>query len=254
MNEKDISTQRKFGLSRSDLKIITMALMVLDHSYNMLFPDLDILKIVGRISFPIFCYLTVEGFRHTSNVKKYMLRLFIFGIISEIPFNLLVGWDLRYGSAQNVMWTLLIGVMVLYGFEKCKRFNNLVMTFLVTLIAALGLGLADFLRTDYGGFGVLQIIVFYIFYDKVEYSKLGQLIGIGVINGHLLSGRRMNLGFIGMPDIAFSRQIFGVLSLPIIWLYNGEKGIDSKVFNYICYWFYPAHIMILAFIKYIIFS
>ncbi|WP_461812080.1 TraX family protein [Faecalimonas sp.] len=213
----------KIGLNSFQLKIIAVITMIIDHVGLFFFPQYTIFRIIGRISFPIFAFLVVEGFYHTSNILKYMLRLGVFAIFSEIPFDLLTTGrvlDLRH---QNVFFTLLIGVILLYFYEKqYSKFSKVSTVFLIMLAG-------DIFRTDYGAWGVLMIFCFFIFRERL----LEKIVSILVINVFVFG----------------NIQMFGALALLPICLYNGKKG---KGYKYFFYFIYPVHLWIIWAIKIII--
>ena len=101
--------EKKRGIDSFTLHILAMLFMLCDHLWATLFPAQEWMTCVGRLAFPIFAFMIAEGCYYTSNVKKYMLRLFLFAIISEIPFNLIMGSSVFYPFHQNVLWTFLLG-------------------------------------------------------------------------------------------------------------------------------------------------
>ncbi|MBQ2453108.1 MAG: hypothetical protein II497_01520, partial [Lachnospiraceae bacterium] len=102
------------------LKLIAVVSMLIDHTGDVLFPGQLWLRYIGRLAFPIYCFLIVEGFIHTRNVMKYMARLLVFGIVSEIPFDLAFFGEISYPGYQNVFWTLLLGLMSIYMMSLVK--------------------------------------------------------------------------------------------------------------------------------------
>ena len=116
-----------------------------------------VLRCIGRLAFPIFCFLLVEGFQYTRNVKKYAMRLGVFALVSEIPFNLAISGQACSLDSQNVYVTLLLGLIALIGVQKFQR------EFWKQALVILGCsGLAAILRTDYGAFGVIFIVTLYL--------------------------------------------------------------------------------------------
>ena len=212
-------------MSGQSLKLIAIVTMLIDHIGLALFPDELIWRYIGRISFPIFAFLIVEGFVHTSNFKKYIGRILIFGILSEIPFNLLVSGKVFDLEHQNVFFTFAIGLIMLHFIEKntASILNNgfLIMGILFSVI----------LRTDYSIYGIGLIYIFYVFrYSKV--TMLGFASLVSLISGGV--------------------QRFAMLSTIPMALYNGERGpkvFDKKYVKYMFYAFYPIHIIILVFIR-----
>ncbi|MCB5951894.1 conjugal transfer protein TraX [Enterococcus sp. BWT-B8] len=230
---------KKGYFSGSTLKWIAIITMFMDHSakllylpqsiieqlppametfYTALIKIFDIFLILGRLSFPFFCFLLVEGFVHTSNVKKYFSRLLIFALISEVPYDLAFRNSFFTLEKQNVFFTLLIGLVVLMGLEKVKERTPLNIILSLGIVFA-GIFTAEFLQTDYGGWiGVLLISVLY--YLR-EYPLVKCLAGGLVI---------------------LQNSISGLFSFIFIYFYNGQRGRQWK---YLFYWFYPAHLLVL---------
>ena len=241
---------RTKGLSGFTLCIIAMVTMLLDHSYIALFRGANYLNYIGRVSFPIFAYLLVEGYYNTGSRIKYALRLFIFALISEIPFNLLIAQSINFKEHQNVMFELLFGIIVLSantslieGISSGRLFK-VVMGALVMLLSFTTSYIYSF---DYSCYGLALIILFAISRD-FKYSKLIQLIGmVGIfIVWYIGIGWTLNIGNF---CIYLPRQSLCILSLPLIWLYNGERGYASNHFKYMKYSFYPLHLIILYILR-----
>lgn len=235
-----------FGLSHSSLHIIAMLIMLCDHVGGTLLKGQVWMRYVGRLAFPIFCFLLVEGFYHTHNKKKYLTRLAVFGLISELPFDLAL-FSRVYWKAQNVMWTFLIGLVCLIVLGKVKTYDKLDRLYKIALSILVTLGfcwLADMFKTDYSGAGVLQIVIFYYLRSNSFRIKALQLPCVWWINSQLLGTLYRTHEILGMA-VKVHLQTYAVLSLVFIWLYNGKKGIKSKVFKWVCYLFYPVHLSVL---------
>lgn len=164
-------------INNNTLKIIAMILMLLDHLWGTIIPGNQWMTLIGRMAFPIFAFLIVEGFFHTSDLKKYMKRLFIFGLISEIPFNLIYTGSIIFPFHQNVMFTLLLGLLIINEIDKLKNNKEIkkkiipiLKIFLFLLISIIGF-------VDYGVTGVLTIVVFYLF-RGFKLAWIGQLISL----------------------------------------------------------------------------
>ncbi len=124
MQEKKTDGQRKWkwkGISSFTLHILAMIFMLCDHMWATVIPGNLWLTCVGRLAFPIFAFLIVEGFFHTSNFKKYILRLFVFALLSEIPFNLMYSGSWIYPFHQNVLWSFLLALLFLKLIEVLKK-------------------------------------------------------------------------------------------------------------------------------------
>lgn len=110
-----------FELSAAALHIIAMALMLMDHLWATLLPAQDWLTCAGRLAFPIFAFMAVEGYFHTRNRKRYALRLLLFALLSEVPFDLMYGGTWFYPVHQNVIWTLLLGLLGVHLMETVRK-------------------------------------------------------------------------------------------------------------------------------------
>lgn len=235
-------------INSNSLKIIAMILMLIDHLWATIIPGNQWMTNVGRLAFPIFAFLIVEGFIHTSDFKKYAKRLFIFGLISEIPFNLIYTGSLIFPFHQNVMFTLLLGLLCINEIDKIKNNKNC-KTIIVGILKILGLlliGAVGFV--DYGVTGILTIIVFYIF-RNFKFAWLGQLISLILLYVVFFKGQSVIINVFGF-EYFLPLQGLGVLSLIPIWLYNGEKGKKNKLLQYSFYAFYPVHMLCIYMIYY----
>ena len=115
-----VQEERRWGLNGFTLKWIAMLTMLIDHTGMVLFPQYRIFRIVGRLAFPIYCFLLVEGAVHTSNWKKYVSRLILFALISEIPFDLARSGQIVAADAQNVFFTLSFGLLAVIILKEQK--------------------------------------------------------------------------------------------------------------------------------------
>lgn len=235
----------KFEINSVWLHIFAMSFMLLDHMWATLFLDYDWMTCVGRIAFPIFAFMTVEGYMHTSNLKKYITRLLITAVISEIPFNLMVAGTWIYPYHQNVIWTFLIGLMLIHFNElarkKEKPWLNILVAVATTLLGVV-LGILSF--SDYNAAGVLTVLVFYFLREKKWWNLLIQLALLYYINVEYLKGYCFDVTVFG-KTFTIVQQGFALLSLAFIWLYKGKQGKKNKAFQYFCYAFYPLHMVIL---------
>lgn len=207
-------------ISGSWLKVIAMLSMFIDHIayyYGCDNPYLyELMRTVGRIAFPTFAFLLAEGFVHTRNRQKYLISLFAFALLSEIPWMLL-----NHDGSHNVIFTLLAGILGLHVIENSK--SHWITAICVTLI-----GLATiFSDTDYSWRGFGLVLIFYMFRGRPELQTL-----------------------FGIP-LMYEYGIMGVLvAFSVIWLYNGERGfIQGKAWKYAFYAFYPVHLMMIYFLR-----
>ena len=220
-------------MSSFALHIWAMLLMLCDHLQLTLLPDLPILRCVGRLAFPLFAFMAVEGYLHTRSLKKYLLRLLMLAVISEIPFDLLVSGSVVDPMHQNVIWTIILGLCCIRAFENISTDLKKMLS-AVVIIASLAAAIIA--RVDYSSAGVLTLLAFYAFRGNTVRCRLMQLLSLAFINLVLLGG----------IEFAFPYQALAVLSLPIIWLYDGSQGPHNGFIKAANYLFYPAHMLILA--------
>lgn len=209
--------------------------MLSDHIGDSILGRFSFLNLIGRISFPIFAFQTMQGYINTKNLKKHMIKLLIFACISQIPFMLFLS-TFTTNIYLNVLFTFLLGICALYIYDKC---NNKILGFLFVIIISI---IAYFIKVDYGAFGILLIFVFYFFYTykNIKYNKL--LMSICVI---VLCFIKYLPHILKMPSLTlyyFALIIFTCLSLIFILFYNNKQGPKLKYFFYI---FYPLHLLIL---------
>ncbi len=231
------------GLTSNMLRILAMIFMVCDHLWARVVPGNDWMTYIGRMTFPIFAFMISEGFIHTSNLKKYIFRLLGFALISEIPFNLFYGGSWFYPYHQNVMFTLLFGLLAIMLIDKAKK-NRDAKTVVKTVLLLILLGIASFIGfVDYGFWGFLTVVMFYLF-RNFPFAWFAQLVAMLLMNLILFEGQTIPVEIFGHTT-EFATQGFAVFSLIPIWLYGGKKGKSSKIMQYGFYAFYPIHMIII---------
>lgn len=226
---------KKQGISQETLKLIACVTMLIDHIGAIFVPGYA-LRAIGRVSFPIYCFLLAEGAYYTRNPKKYTLRLAIGMLLSELPFDLAFygGWTWNH---QSVMVTLLLGVCALW----VLRWQGNALLKLAG-IAALMMT-AKLLHTDYGMNGVLLIVLFGIARDLPE-KWLLQLLGM-----LLVFDRMSHIELFSVMGLGITLQMLGVLAIIPISLYSGRKATTSKAAQWGFYLFYPVHLSVLYLIS-----
>lgn len=232
-----------------ELKLLAMALMLCDHMWATVLPDIGWISNLGRLAFPIFAFQIVEGFYQTHDRKKYIRRMLVFALISEIPFDLMTSGVWFYPFHQNVMVTFLIGLLMLSWMERVR--GTLWKYLLVSAIcAALSIVLGSIVMADYFQFGLLTVLLFYWTRDW-KYGWVIQLAGMIWIHGIYMGSLELTMHLFGQTFI-IPQQGLAVLSLIPIWMYNGKQGYHSKPVQYACYAFYPVHMLILYFLRQIL--
>ena len=243
---------KKFKLETTSFSLHMMAMifMLCDHLWGTIIPGNDWLTCIGRLTFPIYAFLIVEGYFHTKSLKKYIGRLLIFAILSEIPFNLAMGSSLFFPLHQNVLWSFLISIGLIHWNEKVKEKKvwKRILVIIASLCIASIVGIITFV--DYYNAGILMVLVFYFFKDKKWWCYLGQLVCMWYINFEMLGGLSYEVNLFGQTHF-IARQGFALLALIPIWLYRGKQGYHSKPLQYAYYAFYPVHLLILGLIKFL---
>lgn len=222
------------------LRIIALSCMFADHIGRSILPEFVWLTYVGRLAFPIFAFQLVEGYMHTRNKKRYALRLFLFAIISEVPFDLMAYDTPLYWGHQNIMWTLLFGLICVCSADNLtKHFRSTGLNSLIIFVLlSFFFTVATVLRFDYLGFGILQIYIFYHFYNQ----RLSPSLLIGTMLVNFISGTE---SYIYLADFSFPSQILATLALVPIHFYNGTPGYRTKIWSFFCYAVYPCHMVLL---------
>lgn len=240
----------RFEISSAVLHILAMFFMLCDHAWSTLFPSQEWLTCVGRIAYPIFAFMIVEGYFHTGNYRKYLKRMLLFAVLSEIPFDLMYNGTLFYPFHQNVLWTFLIALSGMKLMDKSRTQGKLWKSVLACAAVVLVCTIAGFaFMTDYYGTGILLVFVFYFFRGKKWWCYLGQILGMYWINITLLGGRYYPVTVFGIY-LEILQQSIALLALIPIWLYRGKQGYHAKWFQYFCYAFYPVHCLLLFMIGY----
>lgn len=254
---------QKKGLSGYWLKVIAVITMLIDHTAAtileqmlMQLPEwgpIDnanweqwyvlylILRGIGRMAFPIYCFLLVEGFTYTRNKAKYAMRLFVFALISEVPFDLALNDSMYYAYHNNVFFTLLIGLLMITAADYVREkltpetagenyvvWKDVIRIAFNMVILLAGSVLAEVvLHCDYGASGVLAIFVIYMFREQRLMGFTLAVVILGLLSSTL--------------------EFAALLMLIPIYYYDGTRGRQVKYFFYA---FYPVHLLALALICY----
>ena len=228
---------RKSGLSQEGLKLIACISMLIDHFGVSIVRQLNtpwmidlyyVCRTVGRFAFPIYCFLLVEGMRHTRNPGKYILRLAIGILLAELPFDLLFEGGFTW-DYQSVMVTLTLGAMMLLCMQKTDK------KWLKILLAVPFAILARLAKCDYGSGGIVMIAVFALF-DRLAI----QTVALWLVNRELLPTAAVRIF-----GLVIRIQLLALLAQIPIGLYNGRKRSHSKALQWGFYLFYPLHLLIL---------
>jgi hypothetical protein len=241
-----LKTTRKnyFDISSAGLHIIAMVTMLIDHSMKTVIANDGWVFVLGRLAFPIFAFMVVEGYFHTHDYRKYILRMLVFALISEIPYDLMKSGVPFDSYDQNVIWTFFIALICMKIIELAKARGKRWVFILTAIVVSLaGFLLGMLFMTDYGGTGVLMVLIFYFLRKRNWIHMLAQFVLLCFINVGLLGA----LGYaVTIHNMEIPLQAFAVFALIPIWLYHGRQGYHSKPFQYFCYAFYPVHMILLV--------
>lgn len=219
------------GLSQEGLKILACVTMLVDHA-ALLFGGSPWLRVIGRLAFPIYCFLLTEGIRHTRDVRCYLSRLLFAAIVSEPIYDLVLYPCVGIWQHQNVLWTLALGCAMLWCMTMIHK---PVAKLAVMLLFALA---AQLVRASYGSSGIYMIALFALCRGMPE-GKWVLAAGLLVINW-LMGSFTVSVFGLDVPV-----QLFAELALVPIFLYSGEKRTRLKAVSWGFYLFYPAHLLLL---------
>ena len=222
-------------LTAFGLKIIAVITMCFDHVGYLVFnSQFSWFNIVGRIAFPIFAFQISEGYIHTHNLKNYFWRLFLFALISQIPYNF-YEYAMGFPYTLNIFFTLFLGLLAIYAYDKIP-------SKLVGIIVACGLiALGNVIKVDYGYWGVLLVFSFFVLKKNKFLLLFGYI--LLVLIKYLPSFIEYNF-YINLVKLFIGTSL---AIIPII-LYNGKLGRKTGRLLYV---FYPLHLFVLAIIKFI---
>lgn len=237
----------KKGLNTTQLKIIAIMAMVCDHVawgfVEMFSVQGQIMHTIGRLTIPIMCYFIAEGYRKTSNLKKYIYRMVIFSLISVVPFFLFFGEE--YGYRQNIIFDLLLALLTLVVIDRKEVKKPLKVLLTIALFAV---------SFVIGGWPVLPILFVLIFYYGKSFRQKATLIcGTTVFLEVfmiciILLNNRYHFSHYDWVWYQWFYFLGFMLALPVLKLYNGEKG-NYPLGKYFFYLFYPGHFLFLYSIK-----
>ncbi|MCL1807471.1 MAG: conjugal transfer protein TraX [Oscillospiraceae bacterium] len=226
-------------MSSFALKILAMATMLTDHIGAVLEPQLPawaflLCRTVGRLAMPLFCFMIAEGLFHTRDAKRYLLRLTLFALVSEVPYDLVKTGQWLEFTDQNVGFTLLLGFLGILLFDSFAAQGRKGAA-LVSIIAVASA--AYLVRSDYSIFGVYYIFIFYYFRNNHIGRTIALAAGVLLLSADMmLAGAHWRYALISLTAV--------LAAIPIM-LYSNERGRDGKAMRAAFYAFYPLHLMVL---------
>lgn len=249
-------TSSRSGMTAFTLKLIAIISMLIDHiGYVVVyaiadgrFPGINmdleytsqwnsvywVMRAVGRLAFPIFCFFIVEGLRHTHSRPKYALRLALFALISEVPFDMAFHgtfWNIGY---NNVLFTLLMGLLAIWSLDALKKkweSRKKALRWILNILISAGFAfLAKILNTDYGDVGVLAIVLMYLIGTDTPERAAVSMLGACLMLNYAYT-------YYELPALA---------DVVLVYFYNGRPGPRMKYFFYL---FYPVHLALLGLVQ-----
>lgn len=222
-------------LSGAQLKYIAFLSMLIDHTNKaLIYPILNegilqhisnLFDIIGRIAFPLFAFFVVEGFFKTRNRKKYLTNLFVFAVISEVPFDMFLTSTFFNMRANNVLFTLALSLITIWIIDILKNKLENKPPILWYLVSVVVIIISCFISMqfglDYEHHSIIIVYLFYIFYNK-------PVVGCA------------------LAYLSIITEVWSILGFGLVLTYNGERGKQNKIINY---WFYPVHLLILGILR-----
>lgn len=236
-------------MSYFTIKIIALCSMLIDHLGYFLLDNNQSMRIIGRIAFPLFCFLLVNGYFHTKNKMKYLLRMTVFAILSEPCFDFCIYMGLNMNK-QNVFFTLVLGLISLMITEKyigiiVDKINFIpknISIFIGSMSILVGFMMLNIIiRADYGWYGILLIHLFYWTYGSTKTHKTYMSIALVVAN------------FMRIVLTRSIFQIYSILAIPILMMFKDINVNVPKRVKILCYAFYPAHLVLIGLVKFIMY-
>ena len=229
------------GLSSFALKIVAIVGMTLNHAAYIFYPYLPfeaqcVMLAVGGVTFPVMAFLLVEGYRYTSNMRKYAGRLLVFALVSEVPYWLFLSHE------GNVLFTLLLGLAALYLYDHVEQRAAFWLIFTI-IVAASSL-------CDWGILGVVMILMIRIMPDRRQRVVYPVLVPIASLGLPRLSALMSSLDLVHLPFMLYA-FVGCTGAIPLLLSYNGRRGRPLKDFFYA---YDPAHIFVLGLAKGLMFS
>ena len=223
-------------LSSFLLRMLALLSMFADHAGLALFPRIGLFRCIGRLAFPLYCFLLVQGYVHTRDLGAYARRLLLLAIVSEIPFDLLIFGRLSSGMEQNVLFSLLLSMTALWAVDHCakepvKAAFGVLLVFVAAMLS----------RVSYGWLGPALCLCFYL----LRQSRAQQALCILPIEGVYC----LSLALSGVTASWVLVSLCALFSTLPVYLYNGKPGPRHRFMSFLFYASYPLHIAALLIVR-----
>ena len=223
-------------MSSFSLRLLALACMAIDHAGLALFPNIGAFRCVGRLAFPLYCFLLTQGFIHTRDLRAYARRLLLFALLSEIPFDLLTFGQIASGVEQNALFSLLLGLLALYGSRlmKGRPMQIAVYSFFLSMIAMIA-------RVSFGWLGIVLCLCFYFLRESKPRMAL--------CAGGLLLVYTLSLHLSGVTRSWVLVSLCSLFALAPMLMYSKKRGAHSPALSFLFYAAYPLHLLALIAIR-----
>ncbi len=218
------------------MRLFALLFMMVDHAGLALFPNVGLFRCIGRLAFPMYCFLLVQGFVHTKDVWAYARRLLLLAIVSEIPFDLLIFGRISSAAEQNVVFSLLLALLSVYVLKSLSHKPWPCVLSLTALCAA-----AMAARVSYGWLGILLCLGFY----SARNNRFRQALYAVLLPLFYA----ITLFFSGVDIGWVLTSLCACLSAIFILPYNGRRGPHLPVLSFLFYLAYPLHLLVLWIIR-----
>lgn len=219
------------GLSGNQLKVIAAIAMTIDHIGVMIFPEIELLRIIGRLALPIFAYMIAEGCVHTKNRLKYALTLFSVALLCQVVY-----FVAMRSLEQCILMTFLMSVLLIFSYDMARKKRSFVHvgTFIVAIVAV---------------FAICEVIPIYINGFSVDYGFFGAVLPLLIYTGRTKNEKllRLALGLLFITLVLNGVQGYSMLAIIPLYFYNSKRGkLRMKYFFYI---YYPLHLGVIHLIS-----
>ena len=223
-------------LSSFLLRMLALMSMFFDHAGLALFPRIGLFRCIGRLAFPLYCFLLAEGYVHTHDLRAYAKRLLLLAIVSEIPFDLLIFARVSSGMEQNVLFSLLLGLLTLSAADRFKNRPEYASFSIAVLLLT-----AMLCRVSYGWLGPSLCLAFY----SARKNKARQALWLFILEGVYC----LSLAFSGVAASWVLASLCAMLAAVPIFFYNSKPGLRNKFISFLFYAAYPLHIITLLIVR-----
>ena len=240
-------------LNGNAIKILALILMTVDHVGFLLFPNLQILRLIGRVSFPLFAYMLAEGCHYTKNKIKHFLLVFVLGILFQLVYQIAT----NDASEYNIFLTFALSILAIYSlqyakegmFQEGKFFDKLLSLLQFPLVILTIYVLSEQFPFDYGFFGILLPVFVSLFDDRgLPQNRATKVLSCSYVKIFMLA---IGLLFVCLTSAFKERAFYSYLSIPILLFYNEKKGKYNL--KYLFYFYYPLHLVLLQAVQLLLF-